>query len=424
MLFPFRSRVDRLRLLLLRVAIRIRDLVDRAKLYLRAHLLRAALFTIGASTLILLVLFWPFWAKAIPRCLAALAITIVEFARRHPDLSRLIHVSVNAIPDLAFVLLALAGLSYLMPELMAKFQASKALRLSAFVLFLAFGLSVVIVDAVNREYQERQQQADRNKIDALNGQVHDTLQFLVQSRGQPNELERRKHILDTLRSEYIVTHPEDSAAVIAGDADPPADWVNRRLRELGERWPYVPPARPAVTPPPRSYVVWSGIPKFASGDHEGDPITVGHPIAFNIHFKQQGPNPVEILESHPRWLFVEPNDLLDTQKAAIQNFTNMLKVENNLPGLSTTTMVPGENGRFFSAGAMNETRTGYRPATQGDLDDLRDGKEFVFILALITYRDRGDRRKEHHLSLCLYLQPPAKPPGVWHLCAAGFNNSD
>jgi hypothetical protein len=376
----------------------------------------------GIITLAAVVIFWPFWLREVPMKLAALSKLILNFAHRHPHFSRILHISLETVPDLAFVLLALAGLSYLMPELMQKFETSKALRLSAFAVFLVFGLAAVVMNSVNREDQENQQQIDRNKFDNLGGQVHDTLQFLVQSKGQPNELERRRHILDTLRSQYILINPEVSAAMISGNANPPSDWINDRLRELGEQWPYVPPPVPIMAAIPRSYVVWAEEPKFAGGEHEGDPISVAHVIGFNVFYKQSGQNQVEI-KRISIWLYIKPDTSLRTQKTIIEDFNNRQKLVNQ--PIEPLTLMPNQNPNFVSAIAVDDTGAAYRLATQDDLDNLRDGKEFIYVVALIIYKDiSNDPRKEHHLPLCLQLQAPAKPPGIWHYCDAGFNRSD
>jgi len=286
---------------------------------------------------------------------------------------------------------------------------------------LGFGLAAVIMNAISRSEQENRQGEDRRKIDNLSGQVNDTLQFLVQSKGVPNEIERRKHILDTLRSEYILAHPEESAAMIAGNTNPPSEWVNKRLQELGERWPYVPPTTSTPSIKPRSYLVWVDNPRLAGGQHEGDPLSVGQPIAFNIYFEQSGPNQVDIIQSG-RWLYIEPDISVKTQQALIEDFTHRLHQEPNLP--EPETLTPGANPNFFSAYPI-DTKGQFQLATQGDLDNLKTGSEIIFVLSSIAYRDpSNNERKEHHLSRCVYLLPPANPPGVWHYCEAGFNRSD
>lgn len=385
--------------------------------YVRVHRKGILSLALAIAVLAIVVVFWPFWVMK----LAALPKLILNFAHHHPHASRILRVSLEAVPDLAFVFLAHAGLSYLMPGLIHKFEMSKPLRLIASVVFVVFGLAAVIMNSVSREDQENQQRIDRNKIDIVGGQVHDTLQFLVQSKGQPDELDRRRHILDALRSRYILEHPEITAEMVAGNANPPADWMNKQLQELGEEWPYVPPRMSTVGPIPRSYVVWADMPRFAGGEQVGDPITVAHLIAFNVYFKQSGPNQVEVQGIFNR-LYIKPDNSLETQNTIIEDFDKRQKLADQ--SVKPPTMMPNENPHFFSPVAVDDSGS-YRLATQDDLDNLRDGREFIYVVALIIYKDASnDPKKEHHLPLCLQLQPPAKPPGVWHYCEAGFNRSD
>ena len=50
------------------------------------------------------------------------------------------------------------------------------------------------------------------------------------------EIERRRLLLDKLRNEYILSHDNISPAPMAGTEQPPPDWTNKRLGELGEKW--------------------------------------------------------------------------------------------------------------------------------------------------------------------------------------------
>jgi hypothetical protein len=380
---------------------------------LAVHWIQISSFTLGISALILLIVFRSrvvTWAKP-----------ILDFTHKHPQISRVLHASLEAIPDLAYVLLAIAGLTYLMPGIIKKLEENRQLRLTAVAVFVGFGLVAVIVNAISRSEQENRQAQDRRKIDDLGGQVHDTLQFLVQSKGVPNEIERRKHILDTLRSEYILAHPEESAAMIAGNTNPPSEWVNKRLQELGERWPYVPPTAPTSSQVPRSYVIWVDNPRFAGGQREDDPPSVSQPIEFNIYYKQSGPNQVDVIQA-ARWFYLESDTSTKTQRAVVEDFMHRLHEEPNRS--EPVTLAPGANSSFFSAHAL-DTNGQLHLTTQGDLDNLRNGTAIIFVLSSIVYRDPSNNpRKEHHLSRCVYLQPPANPPGVWHYCAAGFNQSD
>jgi len=53
------------------------------------------------------------------------------------------------------------------------------------------------------------------------------------------EMARERDVIRHLHAEYIETHPDAGPAFIAGLASLPAEWVVRRLEEMGEtfRWP-------------------------------------------------------------------------------------------------------------------------------------------------------------------------------------------
>jgi|ERR1043165_944063 hypothetical protein len=93
------------------------------------------------------------------------------------------------------------------------------------------------------------------KLDAA-GKTNDLiLKGLTKRTGTPDvstpsekEVVRRQKILAALRNEYVLSHDNVSTAVMSGVQSPPADWVNGRLKELGEKWrigdQYQPPALP------------------------------------------------------------------------------------------------------------------------------------------------------------------------------------
>jgi hypothetical protein len=417
---PVASRLVRLKIIITQMGIRLRGQKDRAIFYFRDHPTSAVVLVCAMSAFVVVIVFRPILAQELGIITAYIAKLILHYANQHPGFLRFLHILLGVIPDFAFLLLGIAGLSYLMPEVIHKFETSKALRLSACFVFGVFCVAAIILNAVNREEQDHQQQLERDKLDAIGGQITDTLGFLSQSKGQPNEVERRRHVLDALRSRYILEHPEMSADIIAGNANPPSDWINNQLKRIGEEWPYTPPRIMTFAPAPRSFVVWADRPRF-SGDHEGDPLSYTHVIGFNLYYKQSGPNSVEV-ESGEKWLYTRSDASLETQKEVIGDFLALEKSGKGPP--STYTLMPNENPRFFTAFAPDETNHMRLPRL-GELDDLKFGREIIFILAKITYKDSSsDSRGIHHLPLCLYLQPPATPPGIWHYCEAGFNNSD
>lgn len=66
-----------------------------------------------------------------------------------------------------------------------------------------------------------------------------------------DEVTRRTALLEHLRQEYILSHDNISPALMAGTEQPPSEWINKRLNEMGEKWRVGEPhLRPASTPTP------------------------------------------------------------------------------------------------------------------------------------------------------------------------------
>lgn len=51
---------------------------------------------------------------------------------------------------------------------------------------------------------------------------------------------RKKQILQSLTREYILSHDNISPGLLAGTEWPPIDWLNKRIKELGESWAVTP----------------------------------------------------------------------------------------------------------------------------------------------------------------------------------------
>jgi len=65
------------------------------------------------------------------------------------------------------------------------------------------------------------------------------------------EAVRRKNVLALLQNEYILSHNTITPALLAGTEQPPAQWINSRLKQLGEQWTVAenqqpPPVSPEV----------------------------------------------------------------------------------------------------------------------------------------------------------------------------------
>jgi hypothetical protein len=269
----------------------------------------------------------------------------------------------------------------------------------------------------------------RERMDSWQKQNTDLLKSLLKPappNAQAAEVDRRQNIEKALRGKYILSHDNVSPDVLAGTEFPPADWMNQRLRELGENWTFTASKKTTgtlrTTP---SYLVFDGSPRFGERkDDKGQLLPdknfqVGDKIFFNYYYRATGPNPVESKEA-AGWLYLEPDFGPQTQQEMIADLKKRLNEERKQHPIPAEpeTLMPGDQ-RWASVYATTEGKQ-YRLVTRKDLEEFRTGTEIAFVLIELSYTDNG---KLHHLRTCQFLQPPATPPGVWHYCE-GFNQSD
>jgi hypothetical protein len=147
---------------------------------------------------------------------------------------------------------------------------------------------------------------------------------------------------------------------------------------------------------------------------------VGQGYLFNIFYRQDGPNPVELLGTMFA-LYEEQDATPQTAEQVANDFSKKMQVASKVPAQNTFTLARGQSA-FNTAFALDATGRP-RYLTQSDLDALHAGSKIVFVISQIDYSDGG---KVHHARMCTWLQPPASPPpGVWHVClGAGFSHSD
>jgi hypothetical protein len=299
----------------------------------------------------------------------------------------------------------------------------------AFVLVVGFLGSLIM--HFSRVQGETQHHNEINDLKSRMGSVADQNGQLLKAflakavlSSQDAELERRQNIQKVLRGEYILSHDNINPGLLTGTELPPADWINKRLRELGEQWT-VATTTPVQVPatPVRSYLVFDGSPYFAPHkDDKGQPLTdqnlqVGDMFGFNFNYKQIGPNPVEVTRLS-KLLYVEPDYSPETQKRVIEDFKEKIRTAK-IVDKSTSTFTLGQSA-FSSAFAATNTNQ-VRIVTQDDLNALHAGTEIVVVIAEIVYEDN---KNVHHARLCMLLQPPATFPGVWATCTGEFAHSD
>jgi hypothetical protein len=174
-----------------------------------------------------------------------------------------------------------------------------------FILIMGFVGTFIMHADRTRNNRDHHSEIDKlqSKIELVSNQNFQVLQQTLKHvpSSQEAEIDRRKNIADALRGEYILSHNNISAGLLAGIENPPNEWMNNRLRELGEKWTMSESPIEAAPSSLRSDIVFVDFPDFGvRRDDKGDPVPqqeqglhVGEWFYANISYKQVGPNPVE-----------------------------------------------------------------------------------------------------------------------------------
>jgi hypothetical protein len=171
--------------------------------------------------------------------------------------------------DAVPMLVAIAGV------VMSYKQPKRESHLMTTIVLFAVGVTGTAVMSWTRIRTEHSHNAEvRSLTDRMDTVKDQNTKILLALHTQPAkigaqeaELERRQDIQKVLRGEYILSHENVSPGLIAGTEYPPAEWMNKRLRELGERWAVNPPSAPQpiiVAPEPKlarmQFSFWSDAP--------------------------------------------------------------------------------------------------------------------------------------------------------------------
>lgn len=174
---------------------------------------------------------------------------------------------------------------------------------------------------------------------------------------------------------------------------------------------------------PRTYVQFE-FPVFPIKTVDGEPVPdrrfkTGDELFFNVNYSAVGPNPVQLMET-ARWLCVAPDYEAKTQRGLIAEFKKRVSDERKQRKEThdPSTLAPGQR-MYFSAYAWKSVQEKWKVSLE-DLENFVAGARVAFVIAEITYKDG---KVVHRTRQCVFLQPPAQPPGIWHRCD-GFNNSD
>lgn len=333
----------------------------------------------------------------------------------------------TALPILADatpILLAIVGvvMSYIQPK-------RESHRATTFILIVAglLGSAVLSANRIRSEAEHHKEVKDLGrKMDVVRDQNTNLSNFLLAAKNTGmSEADRKKGIETTLRNEYILSHDPIDPDILAGTKMPPEAWINKRLHDLGETWT-ISEETPRMAASPRSSLVLSGNPRFTGPNTtgiEGGDFLPGYPLGFNIHYKNTGPNAVQLGDAAAAAYLME-NDKPETQEAILTQFTNEITREKKAykgpkPDASHAHTMGAGTEEFFTAYGWTDTME-HSMVSQDDLDKLKAGEKIAFVIAQISYKDFG---AIHHFRVCMWLQPPAASTGIWHFCNV-FNASD
>ena len=209
----------------------------RWRAILRSHPLRVRLaLSLFVSSVVVLVFRHYLWVQ-VPIWLSKLSHRIFIRAQAHPLFGRILHVLFNAIPDFAFALLAIAGLAYLVPKrYLDKIEELVWVRIFLLVLFVTVGFSAIIINAIKTENQEYKDGQNEERMGTVLKSVLNIQEDLKPKAVNLTEAERKEHLLESLRDEYIASHASIDPEILAGKSVPPEAWMNKRLSDLGETW--------------------------------------------------------------------------------------------------------------------------------------------------------------------------------------------
>lgn len=136
----------------------------RWRIITQAHPVKSSLLCGAILFIITVCLTRRFFLATIPLWVMRVAHSLFEATQKYPTLGRFIHVLFNAVPDTAFALLAIAGLSYLAPGWVKKLEAMRIGRAFLIFFFVLFAAVAVLVNAVNREGQEHTESVQQERM--------------------------------------------------------------------------------------------------------------------------------------------------------------------------------------------------------------------------------------------------------------------
>ena len=197
-----------------------------------------------------------------------------------------------------------------MPALKQKPRKSRCFTDScAEPFFFTFGIAAIFVNAANRAAQEFKDQEHETTMAQVLKSVNHIQDALSPSAAQMTEAERQRHLLDSLRDQYILEQKYVDPEIVAGTKMPPDDWLNARLTQLGEKLRVKEGLAPTSAshylekPPQLARIVFGFYSPNFSGDHleklRFDSI-INNTATFDVAFENIGTVPAQNLQVFAR----------------------------------------------------------------------------------------------------------------------------
>ena len=243
--------------------------------------------------------------------------------------------------------------------------------------------------------------------DYLYGITKDSLSIDVTS----NDVSREK--FNTINHQYVICTARFVANMHGAAGSNSGALTNVTDLELwrSQRGATPPPLTPelATAAPKRSYVVIDHNPLVPGP--EGKPVVAGDQVAFDVFFKQAGPNPVE-LGGAVATAYLRGDGTTSTQEEVAQQFASEVAAKHKEWDASAISLHHPTLGlgtaQYLTAFAKSATSEPLR-YTQEDLDKIDDGSRVIFVLLNVRYKDLGEM---HQFHLCLWRQANK----AWHYC--------
>lgn len=218
----------------------------RWRVILRSHPLRVRFGLPLLVSVVLVLTFRHYLWIHVPIWVSTISHPIFIAAQTHSIFRRILHVLFNAIPDIAFALLAVAGLAYLVPKrYLDKIEELVWVRRFLLVLFVTVGFSAIIINAIKNENQEFKDGQNDERMGVVLKSVLNIQDALKPKAVNLTEAERKERLLESLRDEYVASHSSIDPSIVTGKKMPPDDWMNMRLSQMGEKWRQLTPVATA-----------------------------------------------------------------------------------------------------------------------------------------------------------------------------------